>query len=329
MGYRRVTSEDRLRIKDGLDAGLTNAEIADKLGFHRSTIGREIRRNKGGRGYRPKQAHRLASEREASKHGPYKMNPVIMTQITERLEMKWSPEQISNRLRLEGEESVSAETIYKFIDEDRSQGGELWRHLRRSSRTRKRRFPCEDRRGKIQNARPISERPKGANSRRSVGHWERDLMVGKNHKSAVLVVTDRKSRFNKLRKLDGKHAKKVTRETAKALKGLPIKTMSNDRGQEFSDHQNYEKKSKVKVYFCDPYSSYQRGTNENRYIWEFWHASVVCRNPSEVQLKEALKPAVKGQKLLHRCVGFVDGEVLNEHNNISGSRGQDDLFKPQ
>jgi IS30 family transposase len=164
MGYRRVTREDRLRIKDGLDAGLTNAEIADKLGFHRSTISREIRRNKGGRGYRPKQAHRLASEREASKHGPYKMNPVIMTQITERLEMKWSPEQISNRLRLEGEESVSAETIYKFIDGDRSQGGELWRHLRRSSRTRKRRFPSEDRRGKIQNARPISERPKGANS---------------------------------------------------------------------------------------------------------------------------------------------------------------------
>jgi IS30 family transposase len=76
-------------------------------------------------------------------------------------------------------------------------------------------------------------------------------MVGKNHKSAVLVVTDRKSRFNKLRKLNGKHAKKVTRETAKALKGLPIKTMSNDRGQEFSDHQNYEKKSKVKVYFVN------------------------------------------------------------------------------
>jgi hypothetical protein len=95
------------------------------------------------------------------------------------------------------------------------------------------------------------ERPKGANSRRSGGPWERDLMVGKNHKSAVLVVTDRKSRFNKHRKLNGKHAKKVTRETAKALKGLPIKTMSNDRGQEFSDHQNYEKKSKVKVYFVN------------------------------------------------------------------------------
>lgn len=264
MGYRRVTGEDRVRIKDGLDAGLTKIEIADKLGFHKSTIGREINRNKGKRGYRPKQAQHKAMEREASKHGPYKMNPVIMAQITERLELKWSPEQISNRLRIEGEETVCAETIYKFIDEDRQNGGELWRHLRRSRRSRKRRFPSEDRRGKIQNARPIAKRPKSANKRKNLGHWERDLMVGKNHKSAVLVVTDRKSRFNKFRKLDGKYAKKVTKETAIALKGLPLKTMSNDRGQEFSDHQSYEKKMKVKVYFCDPYSSYQRGTNENR-----------------------------------------------------------------
>jgi len=264
MGYRRVAGEDRLRIKDGLDAGLTKTEIADKLGFHKSTVGREINRNKGKKGYRPKQAHRKAMEREASKHGPYKMNPVIMTQIIERLELKWSPEQISNRLRIEGEETVSAETIYKYIDEDRQNGGELWRHLRRSRRSRKRRFPSEDRRGKIQSARPISKRPMSVNKRKSLGHWERDLMVGKNHKSAVLVVTDRKSRFNKFRKLDGKYAKKVTRETATALKGLPLKTMSNDRGLEFSDHQSYEKKMKVKVYFCDPYSSYQRGTNENR-----------------------------------------------------------------
>jgi len=264
MGYRRVTSEDRLRIKDGLDAGLTKSEIADKLGFHRSTVGREVSRNTGGRGYRPKQAQKFADERERPKHGPYRMNPVMMTQIIERLELKWSPEQIFNRLRLEGEEMVSPETIYKFIAEDRQNGGDLWRNLRRFKRFRKKRFPSEDRRGKIQNARPLSQRPQSAEKRCTVGHWERDLMVGKNHKSAVLVVTDRKSRFNKFRKLDGKRAKKVTKETAIALKGLPLKSMSNDRGQEFSDHQNYEKKLKVKVYFCDPYSSYQRGTNENR-----------------------------------------------------------------
>ncbi len=128
-----------------------------------------------------------------AKLGPYKMNPVIMTQIVERLELKWSPEQISNRLRIEGEELVSPETIYNFVDEDRKQGGDLWRSLRRSSRRRKRRFPSQDRRGKIKNARPLTERPKSAETRGRQGHWERDLMVGKNHKSAVLVIVDRTS----------------------------------------------------------------------------------------------------------------------------------------
>jgi IS30 family transposase len=119
MEYRRVTSEDRLRIKDGLDAGQSKSAIADKLGFHKSTKGREISRNTGRRCYRAKQAQRLAKTRAESKHGPYRMNPVVMTTILERLELRCSPEQISNRLRLEGQDTVSAETIYKFIDEDR------------------------------------------------------------------------------------------------------------------------------------------------------------------------------------------------------------------
>jgi IS30 family transposase len=264
MGYRRVTSEDRLRIKDGLNAGLSNTELADKLGFHKSTIGREISRNKGGRGYRPKQAHRMAIAREKPKHGPYRMNPVIMVKIIERLELRWSPEQICNRLRMEGEEIVSTETIYKFILEDRRNGGDLWKNLRRAGRCRKKRFPSEDRRGKLQNTRSISKRPKKVEKRKELGDWERDLMIGKNQKSAVLALVDRKSRFNKLRKLDGKHAKRVTKETILALKNLPKKSVTNDCGKEFADHQRYEAKTKIKVYFCDPYSSYQRGTNENR-----------------------------------------------------------------
>ncbi len=264
MRYRRVTKEDRLRIKDGLDAGLTKTAIADKLGFHKSSITREISRNRGLKGYRPKQANMLAKAREESKHGPYKLNPVIITMIVERLELKWSPEQISNRLRLEGYADISTETIYKFIDQDRQSGGQLWRHLRRSSRRRKRRFPSEDRRGKIQNAVPISERSTKANQRKKVGHWERDTMLGKDRKTGVLVITDRKSRFNKFRKLNRRQAPKITKETIKALKGLPVKSITNDRGHEFSDHERCSKKMKVKIYFCDPYSSYQRGTNENR-----------------------------------------------------------------
>lgn len=264
MSYRRVTREDRLRIKDGLDAGLTKSAIADKLGFNKSTIVREISRNSGGRGYRPRQAQLLAAEREESKHGPYKLNPVIIMMIIERLELKWSPEQISNRLKHEGEVEISTETIYKLIDQDREDGGHLWRQLRRSGRKRKRRFPSEDRRGQIQNARSISERSKKANKRKNLGDWERDTMLGKNRKTAVLVITDRKSRFNKFRKLNRRLSAKVTNETVKALRGLPVKSITNDRGQEFSDHERCAKKMKVKIYFCDPYSSYQRGTNENR-----------------------------------------------------------------
>ena len=260
MSYRRVTSRDRLRLKDGLDAGLSKSELACKLGFHKSTIGREISRNSGGRGYRPIQAERLAREREDAKHGPYKLNPVLMMQVLERLELRWSPEQISDRLRIEGEETVSAETIYKLVDEDRASGGALWKFLRRSSRRRKRRFPAEDRRGQTQNSTPISERPKKANKRKKLGHWERDTMLGLDRKTGVLVITDRKSRFNKFRKLNRRTAPKVTR----ALKGLPTKSITNDRGQEFSDHERCAKKLNVQIYFCDAYSSYQRGTNENR-----------------------------------------------------------------
>ena len=264
MGYRRVTHEDRIVIKANLDVGLSNLAIADKLGFDKSTIGREITRNSGRRGYRPRQAQRKAVAREAAKHYPYKMDPVMMTMITERLELKWSPEQISNRLRVEGQPYVSAESIYNFIQEDRKNGGELWRHLRQSRRRRQRRFPSEDRRGKIKDARPIDKRGRKANKRKRLGHWERDTMIGGDRKSGVLVITDRKSRFNKLRKLNRRLAKRVTKETADALKGLPLRSVTNDRGSEFSDHKACEKKIKVKIYFCDPYSSYQRGTNENR-----------------------------------------------------------------
>ena len=265
MSYRRVTYQDRLVIKASLDASLSKTKIADKLEFYKSTISREIKRNMGGRGY---QTSTKESRRKGRlKNGPYKMNPIIMTQIIERLEAKWSPEQISNRLKLEGEPRVSTETIYKFINEARQMGGPLCRHLRRSGRRRKSRFPSVDRRDRIKDDRPLSCRPKAAEKRKTLGHWERDPMVGKNHKSSVLVITDRKSRFNKFRKLYGKYSKEVTKDTISALKCLPKGSMSNNRGLEFSDHKGYEKKIKVKVFFCDPYSNYQRETKENRLVF--------------------------------------------------------------
>lgn len=264
MKYRRVTFADRLQIKAYRDSGVNQTEIADKFGFDRSTISREINRNSGRRGYRPKQAQRKAEKRQEYRNQPRKMLPGLIAKIEEKLQLKWSPEQISNRFRVEGQPTVSAETIYQHISRDRKEGGELWRCLRYSRRQRRRRFPSEDRRGKIQGARPISKRSRKADKRKKRGHWERDTMIGGNRKNVVLVLTDRKTRFNRFSKLKRRLAHQITNRTVSLLKGLPCRSITNDRGQEFSDHKRLAKKLDVRVYFCDPYSSYQRGTNENR-----------------------------------------------------------------
>jgi IS30 family transposase len=264
MSYSRVTWEDRIKIKLLLQQGKTNTEIADLIGKDKSTIGREIKRNSGRRGYRPKQAQGLAEAREELKHVPYVLTDDLKKEITNRLEKKWSPEQISNRLKLENKPSASVETIYKFIYADKENSGDLWKNLRRSHRSRRRRFPSQERRGKIKDARPISKRSKAANDRKRKGHWERDTMIGLDRKSAVLALVDRKTRFNKFIKLNRRLAAKVTSATIKALKGLPVASITNDRGLEFADHKRCSSKLKVKIYFCDAYTSSQRGTNENR-----------------------------------------------------------------
>lgn len=264
MSYSRVTYEDRIKIKLLVQQGKSNTEIAKLIGKNKSTVGRELKRNRGRRGYRVKQAQAFAVAREELKHQPYVLTDKLKKDITKRLEKKWSPEQISNRLKLEKKPSASTETIYKFIYADKENGGDLWKHLRRSHRSRKRRFPSQERRGRIKDARPISKRSKAANDRKSLGHWERDTMIGLDRKSAVLALVDRKSRFNRFIKLNRRLAPKVTAATIKALKDLPVASVTNDRGLEFADHKSCSSKLRVKIYFCDPYTSSQRGTNENR-----------------------------------------------------------------
>ncbi len=265
MSYCRVTYEDRIKIKLFLQQGKSESEIALQIDKHRSTVHREIKRNSGSRGYRVRQAQMLAESREANKHQAYKMNDeVLMAEVIELLNKKWSPEQISNRFKLENKPSISAETIYKYVYEDKRKGGYLWKNLRRSHRKRKRRFPNEERRGRIKNAKSISERSMAANKRKEVGHWERDTMIGLNRKTGILALVDRKSRFNKFIKLNRRLATNVTVKTILALKGLPLASITNDRGLEFADHEKCSEKLGVKIFFCDPYTSSQRGTNENR-----------------------------------------------------------------
>lgn len=264
MNYRRITYSERLAIKALLETGISNAEIAGKLGFHRSTIGRERRRNTGGRGYRPWQAEKFSRARQEYRTQPRRLLPPIVEAVERKLRLKWSPEQIHFRFKRAGFPYVSKETIYKHIDRDRKNGGELWRCLRYARKRRWRRFPSEDRRGRIQGAVPIHERSSGARNRSRLGHWERDMMLGGSRKGGLLVVTDRKSRYNRLVLLAKRTAPEVTQATIKALRGFVKYSITSDRGLEFYEHRELRDKLKVPVYFCDPYSSYQRGTNENR-----------------------------------------------------------------
>jgi IS30 family transposase len=287
MSYHRVTQEDRIKIHCLLQQGKNQTQIAEALSKDKSTISREINRNKGLRGYRYAQAHNFALARQQEKYCPLKMDEEMILLIKERLVKKWSPEQISGRLKLEGRRFVCAETIYKFIYQDKKDGGDLWKNLRRSHRQRKSRFPSQERRGVIKDAIPISKRSAKANERTRVGDWERDTMLGKDRRCSILALVDRKTRFNKFKKLNRRLAPKVTAATVKVLKGLPVKTITNDRGLEFSDHKKCSSKLNVKIYFCDPYSSYQRGTNENRIgiLRQYF--------PKKMDLKDVTNQAIK------------------------------------
>jgi len=219
-GYKRLTTQDRLQISLLSKRGLNQTEVAAKLGFHRSTVSRELRRNKGGRGYRrPKQADSKALERQVWRSTSRKISPEMRRTVTKLLQKQWPPEQISKHLSFEGRESVSRETIYRFIYNDALGGGKLYRNLRFSHRRRKPRFPraSNDRRGQIQDARLIEESGAGANNRSRFGHWEIDTMIGANKKGALLVLADRKSRKIRLRKLRLRQAKKVNKAAQSIL----------------------------------------------------------------------------------------------------------------
>lgn len=261
--YRRVTNEDRIIINTLYSQGATQKFIGKEIGFNKGTISRELKRNRGDRGYRHKQANDKALARQSHLSDPRTFSDEIKAEVSKLLKLKWSPEQISKRLILENKATVSHETIYKFVYEDKLNGGDLHTYLRQGHKQRKRRFPSKKRQSKLKNINPIQARPVTADNRSELGHLERDLVIGKNHHRAVMTVVDRKSRYSKLILLDGKSAVIVGKKTEEVFKLIPSKSMTNDRGLEFADHEKTTAVSGIKIYFCDPYSSQQRGTNEN------------------------------------------------------------------
>lgn len=269
--YHHLTRSQRVTIEQRLQRGQSQAEIASILGYHRTTIWREVRRNTSRKSgiYKARGAETRAEGRKRETyHFRRKIEGLLEQIVLEKLQMGWSPEQIAGRLRLEGRGCVSHETIYRYLLFDKKMGGELYKYLRLGKRERRRRFPRRARFFKIpENRKDISERSAGARSRTELGHWERDLMIGRQGggDSAVLALVDRKSRYTVLERVESRRSHHVCWRTIEAIRsrGLKVASITNDRGFEFANPSIVERELKAPVFFARAYASWERGTVEN------------------------------------------------------------------
>jgi IS30 family transposase len=273
----RLSLEDRVEIWAGLDRGESFASIARLLGWHPSTVSREVAHHGGRQGYRPVASHRAAMRATARPHcRKLDANPRLWAWVVARLRLEWSPQQIVRRLVEEfpddAEMRVSHETIYQSLY---VQGrGELRRELALCLRTgRAVRRQQRDRsltgtgRGKIPGMVNISQRPPEVADRHVPGHWEGDLILGKNGRSAVGTLVERRTRFVMLLHLpNGRTAEAVRVAMAAKIVELPAslrRSITWDQGSEMAEHAQFSVDTDVDIYFCDPHSPWQRGSNEN------------------------------------------------------------------
>lgn len=256
MNYTHLTREERYQIYALKKAGHTQNEIANVLERSPSTISRELARNHGGRGYRPKQAHHLAVARRAV--NARRIDDAAWQFAQSRLMEQWSPDQISNHA------DISIETVYQRIYTDKRAGGSLWKHLR-CQKVRRKRYGKHDRRGIIPNRQFIEQRPAIVETRSRIGDWEADTIIGKNHKQAIVSLVERKSGFLLMRKVERKTARAVGDTITRLLKPhrRRVHTITSDNGREFADHEQISLQLQADFYFAHPYASWERGTNEN------------------------------------------------------------------
>lgn len=261
--YTQLTELQRYQIYTMLKASYSQSAIAEELGVHKSTICRELSRNRGLRGYRPKQAHLLSMNRRCNKK-PVRVIESHWREIERLLTLYWSPEQISNRLLAEQDYQISPEWIYQYIYQDKANGGCLYRYLR-CQKKRKKRYGHYDKRGTLVNQTWIDERPESVEARQRIGDWEGDTLVGARHKGVLVSLVERKSRFTVLGHSRSKTMTEVGNQIIIRLGGLKekVKTMTYDNGREFGDHERIGKQLGADIYFAHPYRSWERGTNEN------------------------------------------------------------------
>ena len=260
--YTQLSQEERYNISAAMKSNTPIAQLARETGRHRSTIYRELKRNKGQRGYRPKQAHLLAQQRCYRKTSAF--TDFALAYIEHLIRCNWSPEQITGRLQQRGWLDVpSHEWIYQYIYQQQGKGNTMHKHLRHQKIYRKRGFKSNDRRGHIANKHSIHCRDSVIENRERLGDFEGDTIIGKHHKGALLTLVERKSLYTHIVFLGATRVSAVTIDSCiSRLKLSNAYSVTFDNGKEFAEHERLQQQG-IDTYFADPYKSIQRARNEN------------------------------------------------------------------
>lgn len=262
--YRQLTSGERYALDALSRQGNSQAEIARTLGRHRSTISRELRRNRRpDRYYSAPFAIQRARGRRSWSRRNQRFTAEDWAVVARYLQEHWSPEQIAGRLKRTGELHISHETIYRYVWRDKQQGGVLFKLLRQSGKQRRKRYGRYDSRGRLAGKRPISERPPGAHNRSRIGHWEADTVIGSSDKHCVFTLVERKTGYVLIGKLEARTAQATNRRAIPLLRPHRVRTVTADNGTEFHSYKDIEAATGVRFYFATPHHSWERGTSEN------------------------------------------------------------------
>ena len=265
--YHHLTSDLRCQIYILKKRGESVVQVSKELGVHRSTIYRELKRNSGKRGYRYKQANEKALRRRdrASKR-KVKMTQMTIFMIKEKLNLQWSPEQISGWLKkMEYKKYVCHETIYQYIWRDKAKKGLLYKNLRHSGKKYNKRSKGMAGRGCIPHRVDIDKRPDIVEKKIRLGDWELDTIIGTEQSGAIVSIVDRASKLTKLIKVFRRTSQEVTDALIRGLRPLKrfVLTLTADNGKEFTNHQKVSEILKAEFYFAKPYHSWERGLNEH------------------------------------------------------------------
>ena len=263
--YTQLTRGKRYQIRALLKAGFSQSKMAFFLRVHRSTISREIRRNTGDKGYRPRQAHEKALTRRYAAAKRIKMTPVMMELVEHFIRQDFSPEQVSGYLARKHKIKISHETIYKHIWSDKRKGGTLYKHLRHSNREYRKRYGTKERRGRIAGQISIDLRPAVVDAKMRLGDWELDTITGKNSMGYLVTVVERKSKLTLIKRVADRQSDQVAKAVIQLLRPYKdnVLTITADNGREFARHAKISKSLKADIYFAHPYHAWERGLNEN------------------------------------------------------------------